>query len=155
MLWGKGLDIVKIKDAASIFPGAHDFKNFVNVEKGKSTICDVRSVSVREQDGWIYIDIAANRFLWHMVRKIATALKLIGKGERDKEWLGKMLDTTLSESLSPLDSHGLILKDVRYPDVKWNIDAYARNRALEELHELFISYEITAKMLEEIQSGMQ
>jgi tRNA pseudouridine38-40 synthase len=155
MLWGKGLDIVKIKNAASIFPGAHDFRNFVNVEKGKSTICDVRSISIREQDGWIYIDITANRFLWHMVRKIATALKFIGKGERDKKWLIKMLDTTLSDSLPPLDSHGLILKDVRYPNVKWNIDAYARNRALEELHELFISYEITAKMLEEIESGMQ
>ncbi|MCX9012123.1 MAG: tRNA pseudouridine(38-40) synthase TruA [Candidatus Methanoperedens sp.] len=155
MLWGRGLDVSRIKEALPVLPGTHDFKNFVNVEKGKSTLCDVKRVSVQQEGDWIFFDIAANRFLWHMVRKIAAALKLIGKGERDKEWLVKMLDGTLSESLQPLDAHGLILKDVKYPDVSWNIDTYARNRALEEIHELFMSHEIAAKMLEEIERGMQ
>jgi hypothetical protein len=27
------------------------------------------------------------------------------------------------------------LKDVKYPDIKWNIDTYARGKALEEIHE--------------------
>ena len=150
MLWGRGLDISRIKEALSALPGTHDFKNFANVEKGRSTVCDVKRVSVREEGGWIFLDITANRFLWHMVRKIAAALKLIGKGERDRVWLGRMLDCTLSESLPPLDAHGLILKDVKYPDVSWNIDAYARNRALLEINELFMSHEITAKMLQEM-----
>ena len=155
MLWGRGLDASKIKDAAPIFTGTHDFSNFAYVEKGKSSICDIKSVSILEQGDWIYLDIAANRFLWNMVRKIATAMKLIGMGERDKEWLKETLDGSLSGKLEPLDAHGLILKDVKYPDIKWNIDGYARSRALEEIRELFINHETAAKMLIEMESGMQ
>ncbi len=154
MLWGKGLDIPKIKDSTSIFPGTHDFRNFVNTEKGKSTLCDIKRISIQEQNGWIYFDIIANRFLWHMVRKIATALKLIGKGEKDKEWLEGMLGCTLNERLEPQDAHGLILKNVKYANIQWNVDTYAKNRALEEINELFISHEITAKMLKEIENGI-
>jgi len=39
--------------------------------------------------------------------------------------------------IEPLDAQGLILKDVKYQGLKWNIDAYARDRAAEEIHELF------------------
>ncbi|HEY9246547.1 MAG TPA: tRNA pseudouridine(38-40) synthase TruA, partial [Candidatus Methanoperedens sp.] len=131
------------------------FRNFAHVEKGKSTQCDIRKVSIMENGGWIFIDIAANRFLWHMVRKIATALKLIGKGEKDRDWLGKMLSCSLDERLEPLDAQCLILKDVKYEGIKWNIDNYARDRALEELHELFMKHEITAKMIGEIEIGIK
>jgi len=66
-----------------------------------------------QDDGdWFYLDIVGNRFLQHMVRKIAAALKLIGKGEKDGGWL-------------------------------------------EKIHELFISRETVARMLEEIERGMQ
>ncbi len=154
MLWGKGLDISKIKDASAVFRGAHDFRNFVQSEKDRSTLCDIRRISIQEKGDWIYIDIAAHRFLWHMVRKMVTALKIIGKGEKEKEWLKQMLDGSLGERLEPLDAHGLILKDVKYEGLKWNIDTYAGDRSLEELHELFIKHEITAKTLEEIESGI-
>lgn len=163
ILFGKGLDVAKIKDAASIFPGIHDFRNFADAEKGNSTMCEVKRVSIQEQSGWVFLDIASNRFLWHMVRKIATALKLVGKGERDKEWLGKMLsgretpylNTGTNDRLPPLDAHGLILKNVKYQGVKWHIDGYARGRALEEMQELFINHEITAKMLAEMVGGIE
>ncbi|VVB89692.1 tRNA pseudouridine synthase A [uncultured archaeon] len=154
MLPGKGLDIPLIRDALIMFPGVHDFGNFADEEKGKSTLCDIKRISIEVQGNWIFLDIAANRFLMHMVRKIATALKLIGRGEKDGEWLTKMLAATLSEKLEPLDARGLILKNVTYPGMKWNVDAYARDRALEEIHELFIGHEITARILEEIEGGM-
>jgi tRNA pseudouridine38-40 synthase len=155
MLWGKGLDISRIKDASSIFLGTHDFINFVHVEKDRSTLCDIRRISIQEKGDWIFIDIAANRFLWHMVRKIATALKLVGKGEKDKDWLEKMLACSLKDRLEPLDAQGLILKEVKYDGIKWILDTYARDRALEEINDLFMKHEITAKMLGEIEIGMR
>ncbi len=155
MLWSKGLDVPGIKDASSIFSGMHDFRNFSSEEKEKSTLCDIKKFSIEEQGNWIYIDMAANRFLLHMVRKIATSLKLIGKGEKDKEWLKKMLDCSLNDRIEPIEPQGLILKNVKYPDIKWNIDTYARDRALEEIHELFLSHETTAKILELMGIGMQ
>ena len=54
-----------------------------------------------------------------------------------------------------MEPNGLILMNVKYPGIKWNIDSHARNRALEEIHELFVSRETDAKMLEEIEKGMQ
>ncbi|NJD77122.1 MAG: tRNA pseudouridine(38-40) synthase TruA [Candidatus Methanoperedens sp.] len=154
MLWGKELDVSRVEEASAILLGTHDFRNFIQAEKDRSTFCDIKRVSIQGKGDWIYIDIAANRFLWHMVRKIATALKLIGKGEKDKRWLEKMLDLSLDEKLEPLDAQGLILKDVKYEGIKWNIDAYARDRALEELHELFMKHEIAAKMLQEIENSI-
>ncbi len=155
MLWGKGLDVSRIMEASSIFPGTHDFSNFAHLEKDRSTLCDIRRISIQEKGDWIFIDIAANRFLWHMVRKIATALKLVGKGDKDKNWLEKMLACSLRDRLEPLDAEGLILKEVRYDGIRWNMDTYARDRALEEIIELFMKYEITAKMLGEIESGIR
>ncbi len=155
MLWGKGVDVSKMADAASVFLGTHDFRNFADEEKEKPTRCDIKRISIREKDGWIFLDIAASRFLMHMVRKIAAALKLAGKGEKDKDWIKKMLDGSLNDRIEPLEAQGLILKDVKYPAIKWNIDIYARDRALEEIQELFLSYGTTTRMLEEIESGMQ
>ncbi len=155
VFWGKGLDIDKMKDAASIFPGTHDFRNFADEDIEKSTLSDIKAISIRNVGDWFYLDIAGNRFLQHMVRKIAAALKLIGKGEKDKVWLTKMLDSSITDTLQPMEPNGLILMNVKYPGIKWNIDSHARSTALEEIHELFVSRETDARMLEEIERGMQ
>ncbi len=155
LFWGKGLDIEKMKDASSIFSGTHDFRNFSDEDKEKSTFCGIKSISIHNEDDWFYLDIAAGRFLQHMVRKIAASLKLIGKGERDLEWLGKMLDGSVNDRLEPLEAHGLILKNVKYPGITWNVDGYARSRALEEIRDLFISRQTAANVLDEIWRGMQ
>ena len=155
MFRGRGLDIEKIEESAAIFSGVHDFRNFADEEKEKSTLCDIKRISILKEGDWIYLDVTAGRFLQHMVRKIAAALKLVGKGEKDRTWLAGMLDRSISDRLSPLEAHGLILRDVKYPDIKWDIDTYARDRAVEEIQELFTSHEITAKMLEMMENGMK
>jgi len=155
VFWGKGLDIDKMKDAVSIFPGTHDFRYFADEERGKSTLCDIKTISIRNDGDWFYLDIAGNRFMQHMVRKIAAALKLIGKGEKYGGWLAKMLDCSITDTLQPMEANGLILMNVNYPGIKWNIDSHARNRALEEIHELFVSRETVVRILDEIERGMQ
>ncbi len=155
VFWGRGLDIEKMKEAAAIFSGKHDFRNFADEDKEKSTLCDIKKIDVRKEGDWIYLEIAASRFLQHMVRKISSALKLAGKGEKDVTWIGKMLDCSINDILPPMEAHGLILKDVKYPDIKWDIDTYARDRAVDEIHELFIRHGTTARMLDEIGRGMQ
>ncbi|MDP2844919.1 MAG: hypothetical protein Q8N79_02445 [Candidatus Methanoperedens sp.] len=125
------------------------------MKKRKNPLCDIKTISILNDGDWFYLDIAANRFLQHMVRKIAAALKLIGKGEKDRGWLAKMLDRSITDTLHPMDANGLILMNVKYLGIKWNIDSYARSRALEDIHELFISRETAARMLDEIERGMQ
>ncbi len=154
VFWGKGLDIDKMKDAASLFPGTHDFRNFADEDKEKSTLCDIRTISIRNDGDWFYLDIAGNRFLQHMVRKIAAAMKLTGKSEKEKAWLAKMLDRSVTDTLQPMEANGLILMNVKYPGITWNVDNYSRSRALEEIHELFINRETSARILDEIEKGM-
>jgi tRNA pseudouridine38-40 synthase len=154
VFWGKGLDIEKMKDSASIFPGRHDFRNFADEDKEKTTVCDIKRISIHNEGDWFYLGITATRFLQHMVRKIAASLKLAGKGEIDRERLSKMLDCSITDTLQPLDANGLILKNVVYPDIKWNIDGYARSRAVEDIQELFISHGTIARVLDEIERGM-
>lgn len=117
-----------MKDAASIFPGTHDFRYFADEERGKSTLCDIKTISIRNDGDWFYLDIAGNRFMQHMVRKIAAALKLIGKGEKDGGWLAKMLDCSITDTLQPIEANGLILMNVNHPGIKWNIDSHARRK---------------------------
>jgi tRNA pseudouridine38-40 synthase len=155
MLWGKGLDVDRIKDVLPVFLGIHDFWDFSDEDNDKSTVCDVKRISIIQQGNWIFLDIAASRFIIHMVRKIATALKLIGKGEKDNEWLKKMLEGSLNDRIEPLEARNLILMDVKYPDINWKIDSYARDSAIVEIRELFMDHEISAKILEFIGSGMQ
>ena len=155
VFWGKGLDIEKMKDAASIFPGRHDFRNFADEDKEKATLCDIKRISIHNEGDWFHLGITATRFLQHMVRKIAASLKLAGKGEIDRKRLLKMLDCSTTDTLQPLAANGLILKNVVYQDIKWNIDSYARSRAVEEIHELFISHGTTMLLLDEIERGMQ
>lgn len=155
VFWGKGLDIDKMTDAASIFPGTHDFRNFADEDREISTLCDIKTISIRNDGDWFYLDIAGNRFLQHMVRKIAAALKLIGKGEKDRRWLKNMLYLSLTDMLQPMEPNGLILMNVKYPDIKWSIDSHARNRALEDIHELFVNRGIVVRILDEIERGMQ
>ena len=154
IFWGKGLDIEKMKDSGSIFLGRHDFRNFADEDKEKETLCDIKRISIDNEGDWFYLGITATRFLQHMVRKIAASLKFAGKGEIDRKRLSKMLDCSITDTLQPLDANGLILKNVVYPDIKWNIDGYARSRAVEEIHELFISHGTAARVLDEIERGM-
>lgn len=154
IFWGEGLDFLKMREASRIFLGTRDFTNFATIEKGKTGMCNVEKVSLQEKGPWIYLDIKANRFLWHMVRKIAMVLELIGKGERDEAWLRSMLETPrLNEGLEPLDAHGLILKNVEYPNILWNIDYYARRRAFEEIQERYLWHGTMARILKEIKEG--
>ena len=154
VFWGKGLDIEKMKDSALIFPGRHDFRNFADEDKEKGTFCDIKRISIHNEGNWFYLGITATRFLQHMVRKIAASLKLAGKGEIDRDRLSNLLDRSITDTLQPLDANGLILKNVLYSDINWNIDGYARSRAVEEIHELFISHGTVARVLDEIERGM-
>ena len=49
VFWGKGLDIEKMKDAASIFPGRHDFRNFADEDKEKAPLCDIKRISIHNE----------------------------------------------------------------------------------------------------------
>jgi len=90
------LNVKKMKEAAKLFVGMHDFKNFAEKspdptpltpspkERGSqlitSTKCKVESLEITESSEKIYIRIKASHFLWKMVRRIVGTLVEAGRG---------------------------------------------------------------------------
>ena len=76
----------------------------------------VHRLQVERHGDLVLLDVAANAFLLHMVRNIASALEQIGSGARDERWLRALLAGRDRRELGPTaPPHGLYLVNVRYP----------------------------------------
>ncbi len=144
-----------LRTASRLLKGAHDFSNFATFEKERTSVCRVEKIKMRVEGEFTIMDIRADRFLWHMVRKIATAMKMVGHGARDVPWLEQMLNPDeFTEGLKPAPAYGLVLKNVEYRDITWNEDAYAKKVILENLEEQFLWHGVMAEMLKELKESM-
>lgn len=112
------LDAKAMQDGALRLLGTHDFAAFRSSNSEQvSTICTVsRSEILQLDDGRLEFWIAADRFVYNMVRIIAGTLTEIGLGKRTLESLEAALeqgDRDLSGPTAP--PWGLTLHSVRYP----------------------------------------
>lgn len=149
------LDIYLLEIASGLLIGEHDFSNFITPEKERSPLTEILYLKVRINGEFTIIDISADHFLWHMVRKIAAALKLIGSRKKDLEWLKKMLlPGEFHEALEPAPAHGLILKNVECDDISWKDDSYAKKRALKALEGEFLWHNVMARIFCELRENM-
>ncbi|MDK2892476.1 tRNA pseudouridine(38-40) synthase TruA [Methanohalophilus sp.] len=144
-------DISLIRSASQILLGTHDFANFCVHEEGKCTTRTIKKIDVRLTDNLLKIDVEANSFLWKMVRKMVTAMMLVGSGERDMEWLKQMLQPEVyEEGLKPSFPYGLILMDVNYGDsVEWISDGYAIKRSSEKVQEYLRYHMVMAEVMKQ------
>jgi tRNA pseudouridine38-40 synthase len=85
-----------------------------------------------------------------MVRKIVTALMMVGSDVRDIEWLEQMMDPeSYEEGIEPASSYGLTLTNVDYPmSIEWTEDSYSIRRAHEHIHDHLIRHRVMAEVLE-------
>jgi tRNA pseudouridine38-40 synthase len=116
--WERGpLDPASMGAAAEHLVGEHDFSSFRAAGcQSKSAVRRVTSLRVQRRGELIFIDIAANAFLQHMVRNVAGVLIEIGKGKRPPEWAGELLaarNRTLGAATAP--PQGLYLSHIDYP----------------------------------------
>ncbi|WP_406670770.1 tRNA pseudouridine(38-40) synthase TruA [Methanolobus sp. ZRKC4] len=149
---GEQYDISRIRSASRILVGKHDFANFCTKEGDKSTIRTIEKIDVRVSGTLTKIDIQANSFLWNMVRKIVTALTMVGSGVRDEEWLNQMLDPeSYEEGLEPASAYGLTLMKVEYMQpIDWCEDGYAIRRASENVHDYMVRHRVMAEVMDNL-----
>lgn len=87
------LDVKKMKGAAELFVGMHDFKNFAEKSpEDKSTKCDVESFIITEKGDKIFIGIRASHFLWKMVRRLVGTIVEAGRGNVKPDEINFLLD---------------------------------------------------------------
>ncbi|HEA25546.1 MAG TPA: tRNA pseudouridine(38-40) synthase TruA [Ectothiorhodospiraceae bacterium] len=113
----KHLDIVPMIEASKYLLGEHDFSSFRAVGcQANSPVRTITRLDISQTGPYIYIDIEANAFLYHMVRNLAGVLMTIGAGEAKPEWCREVLnfrDRTQGGVTAP--AAGLYLVGVEYP----------------------------------------
>jgi len=114
----RALDATSMHDAAQTLVGSHDFSSFRAAGcQSKSPCREIRRITVERSGDWVWFDVVANSFLYHMVRNIAGVLLDVGAGEKEIDFVKQVLELRDRKSGSvtaPPD--GLYLIHVDYPD---------------------------------------
>lgn len=110
------LDEARMHDAAQVLLGRHDFSAFRSAGcSAQHAIREVTMVSVTRDGPVVEIEIAANAFLYRMVRNIAGSLMAVGKGEESPEWFARVFEAgDRTKAGVTADPQGLYFLNVRY-----------------------------------------
>lgn len=112
----KELNVEKMRQAAELLKGQHDFKGFcAKASKKKSTIRTIYEIEIEEGEQDVLIRYTGNGFLYNMVRILTGTLIEIGVGEREPDSIQKILttgDRKIAGQTAP--AQGLFLAKVLY-----------------------------------------
>ncbi|MBI5041936.1 MAG: tRNA pseudouridine(38-40) synthase TruA [Gammaproteobacteria bacterium] len=112
------LDAARMAEASRCLIGTHDFSSFrAQGCQAKNPLREVTSLEIHRHGEFIYLDIAANAFLHHMVRNIAGTLLAVGRGDQHVEWVRNVLEAR-NRTVGGITASaaGLYLVQVRYPE---------------------------------------
>jgi tRNA pseudouridine38-40 synthase len=114
--WGlhDTLDVAAMQTAGDRLAGTHDFRAFGRSPRpGGHTVRHVHQVEVSGAGDWITIAVAADAFLYGMVRRMAGALVDVGRRRQPLEWIDALLQgSTAGLRLAP--PQGLVQVAVEY-----------------------------------------
>jgi len=124
-LWGRysqhyrgALDVPLMRKAAQTLVGTHDFAAYARYggNPGRTTVRDLRRLSVRRVSNGLLITATANGFLRTMVRNLVGGLIAVGSGKIQIETLTEILETRdrVKNPIPPAVPQGLFLWRVDY-----------------------------------------
>ena len=117
----KPLDVEAMREGSRALIGEHDFKSFCMAVSavGKPTCRNVHDISFTETDVMgehaLVIAVKGNAFLHSMVRTIVGTLVMVGRGQRDPEWVKRVLDARDRRAAGEnAPAQGLVFWNVSY-----------------------------------------
>lgn len=110
------LNLEKMRKAAEILMGTHDFQSFCGRKmKKKSTVRTIRKLDIEQIGHEIRFTYEGDGFLFHMIRILTGTLLEIGTGEIQLEDLPGILESKTRENAGrTAPACGLILDEVFY-----------------------------------------
>ena len=116
------LDLAKMREAAALLVGEHDFSAFRSSEcQAKTPVRTIHSLEVQEHAQTIHFVIRANAFLHHMVRNLVGTLVYVGKGKHPPQWVHQVLESRNRAQAAPtFGPEGLYLERIEYAP-KWKL----------------------------------
>ena len=109
------LDIERMRMAAALLVGEHDFSAFcANKKMKKSTIRRIDAIEIQRRDHEIRFTFTGNGFLYNMVRIMVGTLVEVGRGERDMESIPELFGAKREKAGPLVPALGLCLMEVKY-----------------------------------------
>ena len=116
------LDVDKMREAAALLVGEHDFSAFRSSEcQAKTPVRNIHSFEIQQTGKGIDFVIRANAFLHHMVRNLVGTLVYVGKGKHPPQWVEELLRSRDRAKAAPtFGPEGLYLETIEY-EAKWGL----------------------------------
>lgn len=126
------LDLEKMRSAARLLVGEHDFSAFRSAEcQARSPVRTVKRLDLVRSGTYVMFDVQANAYLHHMVRNIVGCLVYVGKGKFPPEWVGELLAGRDRTRAAPtFAAAGLYLAQVEYGP-HWGLPVAPRENFME------------------------
>jgi tRNA pseudouridine38-40 synthase len=116
------LELEKMREAAALLVGEHDFSAFRSSEcQAKTPVRTVHALQIEKRDEVVHFVIRANAFLHHMVRNLVGTLVYVGSGRHPPHWVREVLDSKDRARAAPtFGPEGLYLERIEYEE-KWRL----------------------------------
>ena len=113
---GQPLDIEKMREAARIFIGEHNFQNFTSKEEDDQKFSrNIGVFDINRENSHIEITISGNGFMRYMVRMLVGSIVQVGLGKMNVQDLQDELDSKVRKPSShKAPAYGLYLYKVEY-----------------------------------------
>ena len=109
------LDLEKMRQAAVLFLGEHDFAAFsANKRSKKSTVRYIHSLNIERVGEEVVFTVTGNGFLHHMVRIMVGTLLEVGCGDRAAQSIADLFEAERADTGTLVPACGLCLMEVTY-----------------------------------------
>lgn len=112
------LNISKMVEAAEFFCGRHDFSSFMSSGSSvEDTVREIKYCIINEDNGFIKIKIAADGFLYNMVRIITGTLIAVSENKISPKYINEIIIAQNRKLAGPTaPAHGLYLNKVIFKE---------------------------------------
>jgi tRNA pseudouridine38-40 synthase len=109
------IELERMAAAANLLPGKHDFAAFgAPMHPGGNTVRTVLRAGWQVQDRSLRFEVAANAFLYHMVRRMVFLQVLVGQDRLSLESFKLAVEEAQAQTPGLAPAHGLVLTEVCY-----------------------------------------
>lgn len=114
-VWPEKLDVEKMRQAAQLLLGEHDFSAFcANRHMKKSTVRRIDTIHIEKIGSEVQITFTGNGFLHNMVRILVGTLVEVGQGDREVASIPTLFGAERSQAGMLMPPQGLCLMEVTY-----------------------------------------
>ncbi|SNZ15896.1 tRNA pseudouridine38-40 synthase [Natronoarchaeum philippinense] len=147
-------DTERARTAIEELTGRHDFHNLTNDDE--NTVREL-SASLRVDSPFFVLTLRAGGFCRQLVRRVVALVREVASGEAGREKIERVLGADPidgPEGVGPAPPYPLVLTDVSYPGVAFDVDAEAAASAREVFREKRLDRAAGARVAGQIEAGI-